>query len=82
MGKNKDLVTILLIVIVGMFIPFLLSVSINYGFFFNDLDSWLKIFSTFGWFLVFFALELFAVFLYFSFTNKIAEKKLKQYKNK
>ncbi|UCH72281.1 MAG: hypothetical protein JSW62_01665 [Thermoplasmatales archaeon] len=76
MGKNRDLVQILTIVIVGMFIPFLGSITINYGY-----DLW-KIGSTFGYFLLIFAIELVIVFLYFSITNKIANKKISKYKPK
>lgn len=76
MGKNKDLVLILLIVLIGMFIPFLVSIYINYGF-----DMW-KISSTFGYFLLIFALEIITVYLYFTITGKIASKKLENYKSK
>lgn len=70
MGKNRDLIQILLIVIIGMFIPFLGSIVINYGY-----DFW-RISSTFVWFLLIFGFELVAVYLYFSITNKVAQKKI------
>ena len=72
MGKNRDLVQILLIVIIGMFIPFLGSIAVNYG-----LDFW-KIGSTFGYFLLFFAIEIFIVYLYFTITNHFAKEKMKK----
>ena len=80
MGKNKDLVGILLIIIIGMFIPFLGSIIISYGFNFIALNNWLKVGSTFGYFLLIFAVELLAVYIYFTISNKIAEKKIGKYK--
>jgi len=80
MGKHKDLVGILLLVIFGMFIPFLGSIAITYGFNFTKLDNWLKIGSTFGYFLLIFAAELFVVYLYFTLSNRFAEKKIGKYK--
>ena len=72
MGKNKDLIVILLIVLIGMFIPFFGSIVINYG-----LHTY-KILSTFGYFLLIFAVELLIVYLYFTISNKIASKKIKK----
>ena len=80
MGKHKDLAGILLLVIIGMFVPFLGSIAITYGFDFKDLSNWLKISSTFGYFLLIFAFELLVVYLYFTLSNRFAEKKLKKYK--
>ena len=80
MGKHKDLVGILLIVIIGMFIPFLGSITISYGFYFTDLNNWLKVGSTFGYFLLIFAVELLIVYIYFTVSNKLAEKKIGKYK--
>ena len=80
MGKNKDLIEILLIIIVGIFIPFICSISISYGFNFNDLSNWLKVLSTFGYFLLIFAFELLVIYVYFTVSNKLAEKKLGKYK--
>lgn len=74
MGKNRDLIYILTLVIIGMFIPFLGSITINYGF---DLYT---IASTFGYFLLVFALELGFVYLYFTISNKRALKKIEKYK--
>jgi hypothetical protein len=82
MGKHRDLVGILIIVIIGMFIPFLGSIMINYGFNYTNIGDWLKIGSTFGYFLLIFGVELIVVYLYFSLSNKIANKKLKEYKPK
>jgi len=76
MGKNRDVIQILLIVILGMFIPFLGSIAINYGF-----DIW-KISSTFGFFLLIFGFELVFVYLYYYFTNSIAKKKIDNLNNK
>jgi uncharacterized membrane protein (DUF485 family) len=70
MSKNRDLVVILIIIIIGMFIPFLGAIILNYGF-----DS-IRIGITFGHFLLIFSLELAIVYLYFTITNKIAQKKL------
>lgn len=82
MGKHKDLITILSIVIIGMFIPFFGSIVITYGFDFSELNSWFKIGSTFGYFLLIFAFELIFVFIYYSTTNKIASKKIKELNKK
>ena len=80
MGKNRDLALILLIVIIGMFIPFMGSIAINYGVELTNLNSLLKVGSTFGYFLLIFAIELVIVFLYFHLTNKIASKKFEKFK--
>ena len=76
MRKNRDLIQILILVIIGMFIPFLGSITINYGL------SVLRIASTFGYFLIIFGIELGIVYLYFSIGNKIANKNLEKYKRK
>jgi len=73
MGKNRDLIQILSLVIVGMFIPFLGSITITYGL------NVTKIASTFGFFLLIFGVELGVVYLYFSIGNKIANKNLEKY---
>ena len=73
MGKNRDLVLILSLVIVGMFIPFLGSMIINYGL------NLVKIGSTFGYFLLIFAIELGVVYLYFTISNRAANKNIKKY---
>jgi len=82
MGKNRDLISILILVIIGMFIPFFGSLIINFGLDISNFDNWLKIGSTFGYFLLIFAIELVVVILYFKITNKTASKKLEKYKSK
>ena len=76
MGKNRDLALILSLVVVGMFIPFLGSMIINYGL------NLVKIGSTFGYFLLIFAIELGAVYLYFTISNQVANKNIEKYKKK
>ena len=58
MGKNRDLIQILALVIIGMFIPFLGSIAITYGLDFTNVNNLLKIGSTFGYFLLIFGIEL------------------------
>lgn len=82
MSKNLDIAKILLIVIIGMFIPFLGSLTIVYGMDLTNSSDILKIASTFGYFLLIFAIELLIVFVYYKATNKIAEEKLKENKKK
>ncbi len=82
MGKNRDLIQILALVIIGMFIPFLGSITITYGLDLTNVNNLLKIGSTFGYFLLIFAIELVIVFLYFTITNKIAGKKMDKHKPK
>jgi len=82
MSKNRDLVQILLLVIIGMFIPFLGSIVLTFGLDITVFDNWLKVGSTFGYFLLIFGIEMLVVFLYFKITNKTASKKLEKYKSK
>jgi len=82
MGKNRDLIQILLIVIVGMLIPFLGSIILTFNLDVTNTNNLLKIFFAFGYFLIFFGIELVIVFLYFQITNKIAGKKIDKYKPK
>jgi len=82
MGKNKDLIQILIIIIIGMFIPFLGSIIITFGLDITNMNNLLKIGSTFVWFLIIFAIELVFVFFYYQITNKIAGKKMNKYKTK
>jgi len=82
MGKNRDLIQILLIVIVGMMIPFLGSIILTFNLDVINTNNLLKIFFAFGYFLIFFGIELVIVFLYFQITNKIAGKKIDKYKPK
>ena len=76
MGKNKDLIVILLIVVIGMFIPFFGSQVIMYDCGMMDIDCFFHIGKTFGWFLLIFAIELGFVYLYFYTTNILAQKKI------
>lgn len=80
MGKHRDLAGILLLVIIGMFIPFMGSIFINYGFDFTKIADWFILGSTFFYFLLIFGIELLVVFLYFNITSKIASKKIDEYK--
>jgi len=82
MKISRDLIVILLLVIIGMFVPFLGSIVITFGLDFTKIDNIMKIGKTFGWFLVIFALELAVVYIYYKTTNKIAKKKLEKYKPK
>ena len=82
MGKNRDLIQILIIVIIGMFIPFLGSIIITFGLDITNTNNLLKIGSTFGWFLIIFTIELGLVYFYYQLTNKIASKKIDKYKPK
>jgi hypothetical protein len=82
MGKNRDLVQILALVLIGMFIPFVGSIAITYGLDFTDIDNWLKIGSTFGYVWLIFAGELGLVILYFTISTKLASKKLDKHKSK
>jgi hypothetical protein len=82
MKISRDLIIILLLVIVGMFIPFLGSILITFGLDITKIDTLFKIGNTFGWFLVIFALELAVVMIYYKITNKIASKQLEKFKPK
>jgi uncharacterized membrane protein len=74
MSTNRDLLQVLLLILIGMLIPFVGSVWLSYGF---DLE---KIGITFLYFLVFFGIELLCVYLYFSLSGRQATKKLEEYK--
>lgn len=76
MGKNRDVIQILLIVLLAMFIPFLLSLSFTYGF------NVTKIISTFGIFLLIFGIELASVYIYFVLNTKIYAGRIDKYKPK
>jgi len=82
MSKNLDVIKILLIVIVGMFIPFLGSIAITFGLDLNNYNNIMKIGSTFGYFLLIFGIEILIVYLYYSISNKMSEKKLEKIKEK
>jgi uncharacterized membrane protein YqaE (UPF0057 family) len=76
MGKNQDVVQILVLILVGMFIPFLVSVWYSYGFALS------KILVAFVLFLVLFGAELGMVYLYFALSGSRANKKIKEYRPK
>jgi hypothetical protein len=78
MGKHSDLISILLIVILGMFIPFLGSIIIMFNVSPLNIDDLVIIGSTFGYFLLIFAFELGIVYVYFYSTNVLAQKKIDQ----
>ena len=76
MGKNKDLLEVLLLILIGMFIPFIGSITLSYG-----LEP-KTILITFLYFLIIFGLELVFVYLYSTVSGKNATKKMKKYKPK
>ncbi len=82
MSKRKDLISILTIVIIGMFIPFFISINLTFGLNFTNIDNLFKIGTTFFWFLIIFGIELTTVYLYYYITNKTAKKKLDELKLK
>ena len=82
MSKNLDVAKILLIVIIGMLIPFIGSLTMVYGMDLTNSNDILKIGSTFGYFLLIFAIELVLVFVYYKLSNQMAEKKLEKIKKK
>jgi len=82
MGKNRDLIQILTLVLVGMFIPFLISITITYGLNLTNIGDLIKIGSTFGYFLLIFGIEMLIVYLYFTISNKMANKNMEKYKPK
>jgi len=82
MSKNRDLIQILIIVIIGMFIPFLGSIVITFNLDITDTNNIMKIGSTFVWFLIIFAIELVIVYIYYIVTNKLVNKKMDKYKPK
>jgi len=74
MGKNRDLLKVLLLILIGMFIPFLGSITLSYGF------EPKTILVTFLYFLVFFGLELGFVYLYYTLSGRKANKKMEKYR--
>ena len=82
MGKNKDLILILSLVLIGMFIPFLCSITITYGLDLTNMADMVKIGSTFGYFLLIFGIEMLIVYLYFTISNWLANKNMDKYKPK
>ena len=82
MGKNKDLIQILTLVLIGMFIPFFGSIILSYGLDLTNINDLIKVGSTFGYFLLIFGIELGVIYLYFTISNWIANKKMENYKPK
>ena len=82
MSKNRDLFQILILVLISMFIPFFISVIINFKIDFSNFDDVLKITITFIHFLIIFGIELIAVYVYFNISNKLAIKKISKNKKK
>ena len=82
MSKNRDIANILILVIIGMFIPFLGTLIISFQVDVLTLTGIIKVVSTFFIFLIIFGVELGLVYLYFYLTNKYAEKKLSSKKKK
>ena len=76
MGKTRDLIQVVLLILIGMLIPFVGSITLTYGF------SVSRIGLTFLYFLVIFGLELGVVYLYFTLSNKSAAGKMEKYKPK
>jgi Zn-dependent protease with chaperone function len=76
MAKHRDVLQVLLLVLVGMFVPFLGSIALTYGL---EIE---KIGLTFVYFVALFGVELFIVFLYFTVTSRYATKHLEEFKQK
>ena len=76
MSKNRDLIQILIIITIGMFIPFITSIGLVYGFYISN------ILVTFGYFILVFGIELGVVYGYFFISNWLAIKKLDKIKPK
>ena len=82
MGKNKDLIQILILVLIGMFIPFFGSIILSFELDIVNISDLIKIGSTFGYFLLIFGIEMAVVYLYFTTSNWTANKRMKKYKPK
>jgi len=74
MGKYQDLTLILVLIVIGVLIPFVGALSYIYGF------ELVNIAKTFGVFLFIFGIELGAVILFFYVSGKISTKEMDQYK--
>ena len=74
MGNNRDVVNILLLVTIGMFIPFVGSLALVFKIDLFAVEGWVFIFSTFFYFLVIFGIELGVVYVYYTLTNRFAQK--------
>ena len=74
MGKYQDLTIILVLIVIGVLIPFVGALSYVYGF------EPVNIAKTFGVFLLIFGIELGAVILFFYINGKVSTKEMDQYK--
>jgi hypothetical protein len=74
MGNTLDIIKILLLVIMGMFIPFIGSLALAFNIDLLMLQGWELIITSFLYFLVFFGMELALVFVYYTLTNRMAQK--------
>ena len=74
MGKNRDVVNILILVTIGMFIPFIGSLILAFHIDPMTVSGWRTIFSTFFYFLIIFGIELGFVYVYYNLTNKVAQR--------
>jgi len=82
MGKNRDVVQIILIVLGGMFLPFFITLVLLFHVDVFSWSGWVQIITAFFYFLLIFGVELGSVILYFHITNHFAEKKLLRLKRK
>jgi len=82
MGKNKDLIQILILVLIGMFIPFFGSIILSFELDIVNISDLIKIGSTFGYFLLIFGIEMAVIYLYFTASSWTVNKKMKKYKPK
>jgi hypothetical protein len=74
MGKNRDVVNILILVTIGMFIPFIGSLILAFDIDPMTVSGWRTIFLTFFYFLIIFGIELGFVYVYYNLTNKVAQR--------
>ena len=82
MSKVKDIIQILIVVIIGILIPFVGSIIINFNMDITNVNNMIKIGSTFLWFLLIFGIELVIVYLYYQISNMISSKKFDELKPK
>ena len=76
MSKRQDVLQILVLVLIGMFVPFLVSISLTYGL---ELE---KIGVAFLTFILIFGAELGAVYVYFSLGGSRTNRKIEKYRPK
>lgn len=82
MSKNIDLLQILSLVLIGMFIPFFISIIVIFGINITNIDNLYKVLLTFLYFLLIFGIEIIVVYLYFRITNKIANNRIDKLKKR